>query len=171
MFQSVKNMCGVFTRRNHQKCGHQNIARLKPTNEVQAFLIGFSLIGETHILTQSVKTRPLYPQVGTNVMAHSDRAYAPRDQLIGKCVQCRVVNVDDSGPIIRQHAIKKPRLGLKIGIECLVIIQVVLGKIRKPRRLDAHTIQAPLIQSVRGCLHRGMGDACGFRLGQHAMQS
>ncbi len=83
----------------------------------------------------------------------------------------RIVHVDDSRAVLGQDLRKQPGLGVEIGLEGLVIIQMVLREIGKAGSLQDHTVQTALVQPVRGGLHRSVGNAVLRRKVQSAVQS
>jgi len=59
----------------------------------------------------------------------------------------------------RQQGIEKPQLGGAIGLHGLVIVEVILGEIEEGGGGEAHAVQAPLVNAVRGGFDGEVGDA------------
>ena len=66
--------------------------------------------------------------------------------------------------------IEQQCLGGEIVVKAGMVIQMILAEIGECARLDSHTVQTPLVQSVAGCLHRRMAHAGLGGLGQDAVQ-
>ena len=81
-----------------------------------------------------------------------------------------IIEVDHRRAFGWQHTVKEAHLCVEISLKCLVIVEVILGKVRKPSRRQHHAIQTPLIEPVRGRLHRDMGHAFGRGRGQNPLQ-
>ena len=125
---------------------------------------------QAQVLTDGVKALGKDAQVTLCPMTNRKQAKAAHRGHGGQFLTLGVVQVDDGCAIGRQDAGKERGFGGEIGVEGLVIIQVVLGEIRETGSAQAHAVHAALVKTVGGRLHRGMGDAGGGGLGQDGMQ-
>ena len=82
------------------------------------------------------------------VPAHGDDLTAARAGDGGDVDAFFVVNIDHCGAVFGQDAGEKRGLCGEIGLECFVIIKVVLGEVGEPRRLERHPVQTALVKPV-----------------------
>src|SRR5437773_11547640 len=71
----------------------------------------------------------------------------------------RVAGIDDSNPIGFEPLIEESYLRLEVGVHRWVIVEMVLGKIRKTSCVKRDACEALLIERVARSLHRKMRDA------------
>ncbi len=147
MGQRIKHICRIGPAGDHQPTGQQHVFRLKPADQLQPFLIVLAPPGEPQILPRGIKPLARQPQIPA-VAPHGDHRTAPRLCNRGHFNTFGVVNIDHRCAFFWQHPRKQPGLGVKIGLECLVIIQMVLREIGKSRRLKGHTVKTALVQPV-----------------------
>ena len=120
-------------------------------------------------MPRGIKTLTRQVQIAT--VAPNRDCLAPPSPCDGNHIHAfGIVDIDHRGTVFRQHAREQTGLGVEIGVEGLVIVQVVLGEIREPRRLERHTVQPALVEPVTRGLHRGVSDAVGGGLCQSAVQ-
>ena len=82
------------------------------------------------------------------VPAHGDYLTAARAGDGGDVDAFFIVNIDHCGAVFGQDAGEKRGLCGEIGLECFVIIKVVLGEVGEPRRLERHPVQTALVKPV-----------------------
>ena len=147
MRQSIEHMGGVRPAGNHQPRREQHVVRLKPANEVQAFLVGLAAIAEPQVLPRRIEALAGQMQI-TAVAPHGDHLAAAGACDGDHIDPLGIINIDHRRAVLGQHPREQSGLGVEIGVEGLVVVEMVLGKIREPRRFERHAIQPPLVQPV-----------------------
>ena len=165
-----KNRLGFCAAGDGQSHGQQNIFRLKAANQVQPGHMHLAMPGKAQVLPCAVKALRLHLQISPRLFSHPNHQLPPGAGNICHPRAHRIVEIDHNAAIFGQNPGEKPGLGLKIGLECFVIIQMVLAEIGKARSAQLHPIKAILRQPMRRGLHRGMGDAGMGAFGQRALQ-
>ena len=72
--------------------------------------------------------------------------------------------------MLRQKFAEEAKLRLKIGFHVGVVVEVVAAEIGEGGGREAHAVEALLLDSVRGGLHREMGDPLARELVERAVQ-
>ncbi len=65
----------------------------------------------------------------------------------------RRVGIDDGDRPFGQEALEEPELGREIGLDGRVIVEVVAAEIGEGGSREAHAVEPPLVEPVRGRLH------------------
>ena len=70
-----------------------------------------------------------------------------------------VVDIDDGRGAAVEQRLEQPQLGGEIGLEVLVIIEMIAGDVGEAARRDAQAVEPELIEAVRRRFDGKMGDA------------
>ena len=81
-----------------------------------------------------------------------------------------VVDVDHRAAARREQRLEQAELGIEIGFQAAVVIEMVAADVGEGAHPHAHTVKAALIQSMRGGFHGDVGDAVGGKAFERAMQ-
>ena len=167
--QHVKHILWIAAARNHKPRRNKDIFRLKAPDQRQSLLTDHPFKAQPHLLAGGVKPLRLKAQI-SGLSAYGDHLLAARAGNGQHVHPPRIVDVDHRHAVLAQHAGKKARLGGKILVKAVVVIQMILRKIGKSGRGQRHPIQTPLRQTVARRLHRGVGHTRFRRPAQHPVQ-
>ena len=70
-----------------------------------------------------------------------------------------VVDIDDGRGAAIEQRLEQPQLGGEIGLESLMIVEMIAGDVGEAARRDAQAVEPELIEAVRRCFDGKMGDA------------
>ena len=74
-------------------------------------------------------------------------------------IRIRPVRIDDSRRIAREQRVEEPQLRRRIGFGRGVIVEMVAAEIGEASRVEAHAVEAALVDAVGGRLHGKARDA------------
>ena len=168
--QHAQDVVGAVARGQAQAHRRQHVFRLEPADQRQPHQMRPPHHREPQILPRRVIALAQDAQHRGLSGADGGQGQAAIGRDVGHLAAALAVDVDDGSGAVLQHAVEQKGLGREIFVKARVVIQVILAEIGEGPGLDPHPVQAALIQSVAGGLHRGMGDARGDRLGQDAVQ-
>ncbi len=80
------------------------------------------------------------------------------------------VGVDDGRAVLGQQLGEEAQLGGEVGLDGRMIIEVVASKIGEGGGLEAHAVEAVLVEAVGGRLEGKVGDALDRQLGERLVQ-
>ncbi len=168
--ERMEDLVGIAPSANRQRRRDRHVRGLKPAYEFEADNPRLAFIDEPKRLTGGIEMLPRKAEIGPFAMAHGDHRMARRAGDLGLLCPARIVKIDDRRALRRQNAGEKAHLGGEIGPEGLVIVEVVLGEIRKRRSGQLHTVEPALVEPVARSLHRHVGDTRLGGLGHDLVQ-
>ena len=74
-------------------------------------------------------------------------------------IRIRPIRIDDGRRIARQQRVEEAQLCRRIGFGRAVIVEMIAAEIGEARRIEAHAVEAALVDAVRGRLHGKARDA------------
>ena len=81
-----------------------------------------------------------------------------------------IVDIDHRGAAGRDQIAEQPQLGVEIGLDARMIIEMIARQIGEGAGGDAHAVEPMLVEPVRGGFQRQMRDALAGQRIERAMQ-
>ena len=150
-FQRVQRVEGLVRfgpRCDAEARSDQRVLGLEAADQAQAHLVDPATPFETQFLPRGIETLTQNAQRRHLVTPDGQKVLPPVLDDLGHAWPPGIVDVDDGGAVVGQHAVEKTGLGCEIVFEISVVIQMILAEVGKGCRRQADAVKPPLGQAV-----------------------